>query len=707
MEGRRLGRYRILSKLAEGGMGEVHLALHELMGREVVIKVLLPQLSMQRDIIERFFNEARAMGNLNHPGIVAIFDLDFADDGRAYIVMERLQGETLQQRLRRVQRMSVEQTVDVTRQLASALAAAHGKGLVHRDLKPGNIFLCEDPEVPGRERVKVLDFGVAKLALQQSSLVTRAGAVVGTPGYMAPEQCRDSSTVDHRADLYALGCIMYSCLCGRPPFVGDTIEVLAAQLRDVPAPLRTLEPSLPPWLDEMITRLLEKDPGRRLQSCAQLIEALDRGLRSPRAPAGSGAEAARARVPSPARQSKRLAGRDVPAQPPATQGPGSTTFSMASTSAAVTGSSSSSSGSRRWLWLGIGGSALIVLGAGLYLGLGSSGPESPVAVLQTRELVPEPSPSATGTIEPGHEPPMGEDPGSAADDSENGAAEPTPPANADGVVQGLLDEARAALERKNWTVATSKAQEVLQRAPEHTAAREIVTVAEQEQANALQYREFERALKMRDFDKAESRLAALPESSVYRESASAKLSRARGTHQADLQRVMERAETWLDAGKCEDIRALQAAWSEMDGELAVMIERCEQARKKPEPRASDSKVAGASAPFAAASSSSTERKPAPSGGIERKPALSRSQFDELLAQSQEALKKGFYTKAQRLCWQALDIQRKDPRAIEVCALAACNLRNAAQARGYYAMTTGLRQTQIHRFCLSKGIDLAR
>ncbi|HWN69498.1 MAG TPA: serine/threonine-protein kinase, partial [Haliangium sp.] len=217
-----------MSKLAEGGMGAVYLATHELMGREVAIKVLLPRMSTERDVIQRFFNEARATGSLNHPGIVAIFDLDQAEDGRAYIVMERLQGETLQQRLRRVQRLSMAETVDVVKQLASALAAAHGKGVVHRDLKPSNIFLCEDPEIPGRERLKILDFGVAKLAQQEGSLVTRAGAFVGTPGYMAPEQCRDSSTVDHRADLYALGCIMYDCLCGRPPFVGDAVEVLAA-----------------------------------------------------------------------------------------------------------------------------------------------------------------------------------------------------------------------------------------------------------------------------------------------------------------------------------------------------------------------------------------------------------------------------------------------------------------------------------------------
>jgi serine/threonine protein kinase len=175
MEGRRIGRYRITSKQAEGGMGAVYLATHALMGREVVIKVLLPEMSTQRDVVQRFFNEARATANLEHPGIVAIFDREYADDGRAYIMMERLRGESLHERLRRVGRVSVEQCVDVARQLASAIGAAHAQGIVHRDLKPGNIFLVPDRETPGRERVKVLDFGVAKLALHQSSLGHASG----------------------------------------------------------------------------------------------------------------------------------------------------------------------------------------------------------------------------------------------------------------------------------------------------------------------------------------------------------------------------------------------------------------------------------------------------------------------------------------------------------------------------------------------------
>jgi tRNA A-37 threonylcarbamoyl transferase component Bud32 len=671
MEGRRLGRYLIQSKLAEGGMGAVYLATHELMGREVVIKLLLPQFSMERDIIDRFFNEARVMGNLNHPGIVAIFDLDYAEDGRAYIVMERLQGESLHQRLRRVQRMSLEQTVDLARQLASALAAAHGKGVVHRDLKPANVFLSEDLEVPGRERVKVLDFGVAKLALQQSALVTRVGAVVGTPTYMAPEQCRDASTVDHRADLYALGCIMYACLCGRPPFTGESAEVLAAQLRDTPARPRTLDPSLPPWLDELVMRLLEKDPGRRLQSCAQVIEVLDHGMRH----AWHGGLSGVGMVAAPQTYAgSGPIGRDATMPPMATQGPGST-FARAAAEVHSHG------GSRRRLWMSIAGAALGVLGFGLYLGLTS--PHEEAAVLEAHEVQP------AAVAENAH---AGEAAGAQGDDQQGDGAEEQAGADAEAAIEALLGEAWVALDGRDWAVAGSKAQEVLQREPEHAAARDIVTKAEQEQANALLYRKLEQALKMRDFDEAAERLAALPESSLYRELGRAKLARARGTYEADMHRVKAQAEAWRDAGKCSDIRALQAAWVEIESELEAMVEHCEQTRKQQAAKAEKDKAAAAAAAAAA-------HRPAP--------APARNRFDELLAQSQDAVKQGSYTKAHRLCREALELRPSEPRAVDVCAVAACNLRNAAQARGYYAIASDDRKVMIHRFCLGKGIVLAR
>ena len=276
MEGKLFGRYCVTKKLAVGGMGEVYAATHELVDRDAVVKVLLPEMSLQDGIVKRFFQEAQAAARIDHPGIVKVFDFGYTEDGRAYLVMERLRGQTLATRLAHVRTLSVVQSIIIIKQLASAIGSAHEHGIVHRDLKPANIFVTPDPDVPGGERIKVLDFGLAKLAQEQKgSLVTMSGTVFGTPAYMAPEQCRDAATVDHRADLYAIGCIFYRCLCGRAPFgIGGT-EVLAAQLRDIPDPPRALRADLPDFVDTAITTLLEKDPDRRIQSCRQLIEILE------------------------------------------------------------------------------------------------------------------------------------------------------------------------------------------------------------------------------------------------------------------------------------------------------------------------------------------------------------------------------------------------------------------------------------------------
>lgn len=271
-----------------------------------------------------------------------------------------------------------------------------------------------------------------------------------------------------------------------------------------------------------------------------------------------------------------------------------------------------------------------------------------------------------------------------------------PPASEDaaGAAQALLDEARAALASKDWEIAASKAREALAHAPEEAVAQQIVRVAENEQEHAKEYRALEQALKRRDFDEAGSRLAELPPSSVYRELGKAKLARARGTYAADLQRAKAQAEAWRDAGKCDDIRALQAAWSELEGELAAMVEQCREAREK---AAAEEKAAAARA-AAVAAPVTPRSKPEP-------PA--RSRFDELLAQAREALKQGASAKAHGLCKQALELQPREARAVDVCAVAACNLRKAAQARGYYAMAAAESQAKIHRYCLAKGIVLAR
>ncbi len=272
-----IGPYRVLDTLGEGGMGTVFLGEHTLLGRRAAIKVLLPDLSAKRDIVKRFFNEARAVTQIADPGIVQVFDFGFDADGAAYIVMELLEGESLSARLRRVKRMSVPDCLRLARMAATSLAAAHAKGIVHRDLKPDNIFVVGDPAVTGGERPKILDFGIAKLQGDDApdSVKTQTGVLIGTPVYMAPEQCRGFGEIDHRADIYSFGCLMFRMLTGRPPFEGPgSGDLIAAHLRE-PAPLaQSVVASVPEIIDQILQRCMAKSPAVRFQSMTELAETI-------------------------------------------------------------------------------------------------------------------------------------------------------------------------------------------------------------------------------------------------------------------------------------------------------------------------------------------------------------------------------------------------------------------------------------------------
>lgn len=277
MIGEIVGGYRVTSKLGEGGMGVVYLAEHSIMGRKAAVKVLHPGLSRDREMVQRFFNEARAAGAISHPGIVGVFDLGIRDDGNAFIVMDYLEGESLAARLHRKGRLSGDEALAITRQILSALSAAHAKGIVHRDLKPDNIFLVEDADVAGGERIKLLDFGIAKLQSDTgpSVITTRAGAIMGTPVYMSPEQCRGAGECDQRTDLYAVGVMLFELLTGRPPFSGTAVgDLMAAHLRDAPP---TLTEKLGPTsveLEAIVATLLAKDPEHRFPSGEMAISTL-------------------------------------------------------------------------------------------------------------------------------------------------------------------------------------------------------------------------------------------------------------------------------------------------------------------------------------------------------------------------------------------------------------------------------------------------
>jgi predicted Ser/Thr protein kinase len=268
----RFANYRILRPLGEGGMGVVYLAEHEILRRPAAIKLLHAELSRSPDLVQRFMAEARATAAIKHPGIVEVLDCGVHESGKAYIVMELLEGSSLGRVLQQRGVMEPDEIVVVGRQLAAAVGAAHEHGLVHRDLKPENVFL-----VGGRiDQVKVLDFGIAKLMGDSpGSPRTRTGTVLGTPAYMSPEQCRGTGEIDHRSDLYSLGCVLYEMACGRLPFAyAGTGELMAAHLKEPPPPPRSWNAAVPPALEALVLRLLSKAPDDRPRSMAALFDEL-------------------------------------------------------------------------------------------------------------------------------------------------------------------------------------------------------------------------------------------------------------------------------------------------------------------------------------------------------------------------------------------------------------------------------------------------
>jgi hypothetical protein len=287
--GETFGNFRVVSRIGRGGMGEVYLAEQLSIGTRVAIKLLQAEISEDKDHVQRFFNEARAVSRIQHAGIVKIFDVGFhGQTGQAYLVMEYLDGESLGQRIRRGP-LSIPQVTDVGRQIASVLEATHAAGITHRDLKPDNIFLIPDRELASKERVKVLDFGIAKLTGTLAGASPRTSGTMGTPAYMAPEQWGDSSKVDWRADLYALGCLTFEMVTGRPPFECRTFaEACAQHLSSPPPSAQAIEPSCPTELNRLLLRLLAKDPAERPQSAQDVVHAFDAIARDAGNPISSG-----------------------------------------------------------------------------------------------------------------------------------------------------------------------------------------------------------------------------------------------------------------------------------------------------------------------------------------------------------------------------------------------------------------------------------
>jgi eukaryotic-like serine/threonine-protein kinase len=277
-------RYEIVRRIGEGGMGAVYEARHSIIGKRVAIKVLLEKFLENEELMARLLQEARLASSIGHQNIVDVTDFGTTRDGRAFVVMEFLEGEPLSELIMRDAPLPVERSLAIVKQVASALGAAHAKGIVHRDVKPENVYLVRRGE---QDFVKVVDFGVSKAvrtreeASSEWQRLTRTGAVLGTPLFMSPEQAAGSEDLDERADIWATALILYECLTGELPFRGNNYLGVIAQIQNKEAqPPSLLRPELgiPPAVDRVVMHGLEKDRTRRYQKMAALESDIDRLL---------------------------------------------------------------------------------------------------------------------------------------------------------------------------------------------------------------------------------------------------------------------------------------------------------------------------------------------------------------------------------------------------------------------------------------------
>jgi eukaryotic-like serine/threonine-protein kinase len=278
------GRYEVLRRIGEGGMGAVYEARHTLIGKRVAVKVLLEKFHAQSDLVARLLQEARLASSIGHENIVDVTDFGTTDDGRSFVVMEFLDGESLAGLAMREAPLPIERSLRIARQVASALGAAHAKGIFHRDVKPENIYLIQRGDV---DFVKVVDFGISKAVKPggddgpEAYRLTHTGLLLGTPLYMSPEQARGSEDLDHRVDIWALGVLLYECLTGEVPFhANNYLQIISQVLTHQPMPPSQLRPELgiPDAVEAVVMRAMEKDRTLRYQTMAELERDLERLL---------------------------------------------------------------------------------------------------------------------------------------------------------------------------------------------------------------------------------------------------------------------------------------------------------------------------------------------------------------------------------------------------------------------------------------------
>jgi serine/threonine-protein kinase len=416
MIGTTVGSYRITQKVSVGGMGTVYRAEHTLIGKPAAVKVLHPELRSNPEVVQRFFNEAKATTQIKHPGIVEIFDFGYLESGDGYIVMEFLEGESLARRLESSGKMPEGEAAVLMRSVCSALGAAHAKGIIHRDLKPDNLFLCPDPDAPTGERPKLLDFGIAKLntGLTGPQNATKTGAVMGTPTYMSPEQCKGTGDLDARSDLYSLGCMFYEMVTGKPPFDNMTAgELIGAHLFIEPTSPKANGADISDAADALIMQLLAKQPAKRVQTAQELARrfaeiAQGQGLATRQTPiptANHKVTQAAGIAPTLASDpglssSPRISAAGVPSVAPAADSKPVVQVSSQPTTLSGAASQSASQPiaqprSRAPLFAGLGAAFLIAGGAAFFMvsSTTKSTPSTPVQPATTPEPTPAPTPA--------------------------------------------------------------------------------------------------------------------------------------------------------------------------------------------------------------------------------------------------------------------------------------------------------------------------
>ncbi|MBW2276084.1 MAG: serine/threonine protein kinase [Deltaproteobacteria bacterium] len=268
------GKYRLTTLLGKGGMGSVYRGQHVVIGKLVAVKFLHAEFAGSEEVVKRFYREAQAAAAIGHDGIIDVMDVGIAPTGEPYLVMEFLEGESLADLLIRAGPLDASAAVGIFEPALQALQAAHAKNIVHRDLKPENIFLQHREGAP--PRVKLIDFGISKItAGPGGEKLTQTGSVMGTPAYMSPEQARGSTELDHRADIYSMGVILYEMLTGRLPFEGENFtEIIISILTEEPIPPREAHAEFPPDAEEVLLRSLIKDPAGRYGTALEFAEAL-------------------------------------------------------------------------------------------------------------------------------------------------------------------------------------------------------------------------------------------------------------------------------------------------------------------------------------------------------------------------------------------------------------------------------------------------